>query len=49
MLSDVLGGAARRCIVLPRRLRAGSLLLIWLGSMVLAEVRASAAGSTACE
>ena len=50
---DVLGGAARRCIAACGLAGAasGSLLLIWLGSMVLAELGAvaSAAGSTACE
>ena len=53
----VLGGAPRRSIVdrlllcLAGSAPAGSLLLIWLGSMVLAELGAvaSAAGSTACE
>ena len=53
----VLGGAPRRSIVdrlllcLAGSAPAGSLLLIWLGSMVLAEsaARRYAAGSTVCE
>ena len=50
---DVLGGAARRCIGACGLAgsASGSLLLIWLGSIVLAERGATlkAAGSTVCE